>query len=138
MQTALVVSLRTNSVSPRDSAHDVGKVWSFVGCTSLKFVCALAAHGHCESNKDIASLLAFPSQTEFQKNWAYDAKDIILKSVQKAAVCLLLPSYSKLGLNSLTATNKTESSNYFKSVFVQHADKAKTWMELQTPMKQLQ
>ena len=30
-------------------------------------------------NKDLATLLAFFSQTEFQKNWANDAKGIILK-----------------------------------------------------------
>ena len=53
-----------------------------------------------------------------------------------AAVCLLLPSNSILGLNSLTVTNKTETSNYFMSVFVQYADRAKTWMELQTPISQ--
>ena len=47
------------------------------------------------------------------------------KSVQKAAVSLLLPTHSKLGLNSLTGTNKTDISNYFRSVFVQYADNAK-------------
>ena len=111
-------------------------------------------------SRDLASLLTFLNQTEFQKNLANDAKDTILKpnevirfpfghpplitalpcegekSVQKAAVSLLLPTYSKLGLNSLTATNKTDISNYFKSVFVQCADKAKTWKDLQTPISQ--
>ena len=48
----------------------------------------------------------------------------------------MLPTYSKLGLNSLTATNKTDISNCFKSVLVQHADKAKTWKDLQTPFWQ--
>ena len=105
-------------------------------------------------NKDLASSLAFLGQTEFQKNWGNDAKDIILKpneanghlplitalpcegekSVQKAAVSLLLPAYSKFGLNSVTATNKTDISNEIKSVFVQYANKAKTWMDFQTPI----
>ena len=111
-------------------------------------------------NKDLASLLTFFNQTELQKNWANDAKDAIPKpneaiwflygylplitalpcegekSVQKAAVSLLLPTYSKLGLNSLTATNKTDIGNYFKSVFVHYAGKAKTWKGLQTPSSQ--
>ena len=99
-------------------------------------------------NKDLTSLLAFFRQTAFQKNWANYAEDIILKpnepiwfpqgyvplitelpcegekSVQKAAVSLLLLTYSKFGLSSLRATNWTDISNYLKSVFVQHADKA--------------
>ena len=58
------------------------------------------------------------------------------KFVQKVAVSLLPPTYSKLELNSLTATNQTDFSNYFKSVFVQYADKAKTWKDLQTPISQ--
>ena len=111
-------------------------------------------------NKDLASLLTFFDQLELQKNWANDPKDAILKpneaiwflygylplitalpcegekSVQKAAVSLLLPTYSKLGLNSLTATNKTDIGNYIKSVFVHYAGKAKTWKDLQTPISQ--
>ena len=98
-------------------------------------------------NRDLASLLTFLNQTKFQENWANDAKDTILKpnealwfpcgylppalpcdgekSVQKAAVSLLLPTY-----------NKTDFGNNFKSVFVQHSDKAKTWKDSQTPISQ--
>ena len=66
---------------------------------------------------DLASSLAFFSQTEFQKNWTFDANDIILtneaiwifygflalitaisckgeKFIQKAAVSLLQATYS--------------------------------------------
>ena len=104
---------------------------------------------------DLASLLTFLNQTEFQKNLASDVKNTVLetneaiwfpcgclllitalpcegeKLVQKAAVSLLLPAYSKLGLNSLAPTNKTDISN-----FLQYADKAKTWTDLQTPISQ--
>ena len=108
-------------------------------------------------NKDLASLLTFLSQTEFQKTWAKDERDTILKpneaiwfphghlplitalpcegekSVQKAAVSLLLPTYCKLGLNSPTATNQMDISNCFKSVFAQYADKAKTDINFAVP-----
>ena len=115
-----------------------------------------AAHGHREElgQQRPGVVTHFPQPDRVsEKNWANDAKDTILKpneailfpyglpcecekSVQKAAVSMLLPTYSKLGLNSLTATNKTDIGNYFKAVFVHYADKGKTWKDSQTPISQ--
>ena len=101
-------------------------------------------------NRDLASLLTFLNQTEFHKKLVITTQSTPSsnptkqsgpltticrssrnipcegeKSVQKAAVSLLLPTCSKLWLNSLTATNKTDTEQLLcKSVFVQYADKA--------------
>ena len=99
-------------------------------------------------NKDLASLLAFLSQMEFPKNWANDAKDIILKPNEgiwfpsgylpliTALPCEGEKSVQKAALPNRVELTDGDEQNCFKSVFVQHADKAKTWMELQTPISQ--
>ena len=58
------------------------------------------------------------------------------KSVQESIVSWRLLTFSKLGLNSLTAMN-TVIGNCSNSVFVQYADKTKLWKDWQTPMSQL-
>ena len=64
------------------------------------------------SNRDLASLLAFLCQTEFQTNWASDAKDIILKL--KEAIWFLygfLPLFTALPCEGEKSVQKAAVSS---------------------------
>ena len=66
-------------------------------------------------SEKLGQLRKGPSQTQRRTPvplWLFAAHHGAEKSVEKAAASLLLPTYSELRLNSPTATNKTDISNF--------------------------